>query len=74
MVPETFRADYVAGLVGNFCTAERADEWEAFIKSHAETLPGFERSLAQGSETARLCAALRENSQDALLEAFAAIK
>jgi alanyl aminopeptidase len=54
------------------CTAERADDWQAFIESHAASLPGYERSLAQATESVRLCAALREASEDELMTAFAA--
>ena len=72
MIPQTFRSNVVPGFGGAFCSMERADEWQAFVESHAEELPGYERDLAQATESVRLCAALREASADALVEAFAA--
>ena len=50
---------------------KRADEWQAFVEARGEQLPGYERDLAQATESVRLCAALRNASQDALVEAFA---
>lgn len=72
MIPQTFRSNVVPEFGGAFCSMARADEWQAFIESHAEDLPGYERDLAQVTESVRLCAALREASGDALVEAFAA--
>jgi alanyl aminopeptidase len=69
-IPESFRANVVPGFGGAFCSMERADEWQAFVESHAEELPGYERDLAQATESVRLCAALREASADKLVEAF----
>ena len=40
----------VPGFGGYFCSAERADEWQAFIESRADSLPGYERDLAQATE------------------------
>ena len=40
-VPETFRS----GIVPAFGSADRADEWQDFIVSHADSLPGYERTL-----------------------------
>jgi alanyl aminopeptidase len=71
-IPETFRSKTLPSLGAAFCTAERADDWQAFIESHAASLPGYERSLAQATESVRLCAALREASEDELMTAFAA--
>jgi alanyl aminopeptidase len=71
MIPESFRSNVVPGLGGSFCSLERADEWQAFVESHADALPGYERDLAQATESVRLCAALRDASEDALVAAFA---
>jgi alanyl aminopeptidase len=70
-IPETFRSNTVPSFGGAFCSNERADDWQAFIESHADSLPGYERSLAQATESVRLCAGLREASEDDLLAAFA---
>lgn len=66
-VPETFRS----GIVPAFGSADRADEWQDFIVSHADSLPGYERTLAQATESIRLCAALRKANADELVTAFA---
>jgi alanyl aminopeptidase len=71
-IPETFRSSIVPAFGSAFCSADRADEWQDFIVSHADSLPGYERPLAQATETVRLCAALREASADELVTAFAA--
>jgi alanyl aminopeptidase len=71
-IPETFRSNIVPAFGSAFCSADRADEWQDFIVSHADSLPGYERPLAQATETVRLCAALREASADELVTAFAA--
>jgi alanyl aminopeptidase len=70
-IPETFRSSTVPAFGGAFCSNERADDWQAFIEAHADSLPGYERSLAQATESVRLCAGLREASEDDLLTAFA---
>jgi len=71
-IPETFRSGTVPAFGGAFCTDDRADEWQDFIEAHADSLPGYERTLAQTTESVRLCAALREASADDLLGAFTA--
>jgi aminopeptidase N len=71
-VPEQFRSGVVPSLGGSFCSADRADEWQDFVVSRADSLPGYERSLAQTTESVRLCAALREASSDELADAFVA--
>jgi len=71
-VPETFRSSAVPSMGGSFCSTARADEWQDFIVSHADSLPGYERSLAQATESVRLCAALREASAGELVAAFEA--
>jgi len=70
-IPETFRSTTVPALGGAFCNADRADEWQAFVVSHAADLPGYERTLAKATESVRLCAALRKESEDDLVAAFA---
>ena len=59
LMPDAFRGR-LPSFGRSFCSNERADEWRSFIQSHAGSLPGYERSLAQADETVRLCAALRE--------------
>jgi len=70
MIPETFRASTVPSLGGAFCSTERADDWQAFVLSHADELPGYERSLAQTIESIRLCSALRQAKANELVAAF----
>lgn len=60
LTPDSFRGQVLPGLGSGFCSNERATDWSGFIESHAEQLPGYERSLAQATESIRLCAALRE--------------
>jgi alanyl aminopeptidase len=72
-IPASFRSGVVPALGGSFCSAARADEWEAFVLSHAEKIPGYERSLAQATESIRLCAGLRNAKGGELLAAFEAI-
>jgi alanyl aminopeptidase len=71
-VPERFRSGSVPAFGGSFCRLDRADEWQDFILSHADSLPGYERTLAQTVEGIRLCAALRDTNADELVTAFAA--
>lgn len=71
-IPETFRPNVVPAFGSAFCSADRADEWQDFIVSHADSLPGYQRSLAQATESVQLCAALRKASADQLVRAFAA--
>jgi alanyl aminopeptidase len=70
MVPESFRSNVVPSLGGAFCSDERADEWQRFVTSHADELPGYERDLAQTIEGIRLCAALRQANAAELIAAF----
>jgi alanyl aminopeptidase len=69
-LPDSYRARALPAFGGAFCSAERADEWRAFIEARAEQLPGYERSLAQAIETVRLCAAQREAKAAELVTAF----
>lgn len=56
--PEVRKAQ-TAGVVAYFCKPAEIDEAIEFIESQAELIPGYERRLAQASESARLCAAFR---------------
>jgi alanyl aminopeptidase len=69
-LPDSYRARALPAFGSAFCSAERADEWQAFIEARAEQLPGYERSLAQAIETVRLCAALRDAKAAELVTAF----
>jgi alanyl aminopeptidase len=57
-LPE-IRKPQIAGVTGYFCSVRKATEAEAFLEEQAHLIPGYERSLAQGIETATLCSALR---------------
>jgi alanyl aminopeptidase len=57
-------------LGSSFCSVDKANEWRAFVTSHADKLPGYERDLAQATESIRLCAALREASATELIAAL----
>ena len=70
MMPGALTGGIVPTLGKSFCTVERADEWHAFITAHADKLPGYERDLAQATESVRLCAALRAESGAELVAAF----
>jgi alanyl aminopeptidase len=69
-LPDSYRARAVPAFGSAFCSAERADGWQAFIEARADQLPGYERSLAQAIETVRLCAALREAKAAELVTAL----
>lgn len=53
------RKPQTARLVSYFCTSDEIDDAIAFVETQASLIPGYERRLAQASETARLCAAFR---------------
>jgi alanyl aminopeptidase len=74
MFPEFFRSRAVPALGSHFCSTKRADEWEAFIHAHADKIPGYERDLAQATESIRLCAALSEAQGVDLLAALEAYR
>ena len=73
MIPEMFRARVVPAFGSYLCTAQQADEWQAFIEGHAADLPGYERALAKATETIRLCAALKQANGEELVEAFSSL-
>ena len=66
------RKPQTAGVVANFCTAEAIEDAISFIESKAALMPGYERRLAQASETAQLCAAFRAEKGNELAEALLA--
>ncbi|MEM1147326.1 MAG: M1 family aminopeptidase [Pseudomonadota bacterium] len=66
------RKPQTAGLVARFCTPREIDDAIAFIESKASLIPGYERRLAQASETARLCAAFRAEKGAELAETLRA--
>ena len=70
MMGGVLTAGIIPSLGGSFCTVQRADDWHAFIIEHADQLPGYERDLAQATESVRLCAALRAESGADLVTAF----
>jgi aminopeptidase N len=70
MIPETFRSNIVPALGSYFCSADKAEKWESFVNSQADRIPGYERDLAQATESIRLCAALKQAQSADLLAAF----
>ena len=66
------RKPQTARLVGYFCPAEDIDAAIAFLQSKADAMPGYERQLAQASESARLCAAFRAEKGNELAGALLA--
>ena len=73
MVPETRRSGTVPAFAGAFCSNKRAEDWGVFIHSHADKMPGYERSLAQTVESILLCAALKHAKADELVAAFSGL-
>jgi len=70
LLPGGLTGSILPSLGNAFCTVEKADEWREFVISYADELPGYERDLAQATESVRLCAALRETSAAKLAAAF----
>ena len=64
------RKPQTARIVGNFCDAAKIDDAIAFIESKSDLIPGYERRLAQASESARLCAAFRAAKGEELANAL----
>eukprot|EP00903_Cladosiphon_okamuranus_P004372 g4370.t1 len=60
----------MAETVANFCDSALIDEAVSFFQQNAALIPGYERRLAQGQETARLCAAFRTTKSQSLATAF----
>ncbi len=72
LIPQSYRPNVMPALGSSFCSVEKAREWEEFIISLADELPGYERDLAQATESIRLCAALRQAQGQDLLAALQA--
>jgi aminopeptidase N len=66
------RKPQTARLVSYFCTSDEIDDAIAFVETQASLIPGYERRLAQASETARLCAAFRAEKGTELAAALEA--
>jgi len=71
MMPESFRSNVMPALGGYFCNSDRAIEWRAFVTSHGDKLPGYERGLAKATERNHLCSALRQARAAELVDTFA---
>ncbi|WP_084421250.1 M1 family metallopeptidase [Henriciella litoralis] len=67
--PEIRKAQ-TAGGVANFCTPDETKAARAFYTSKAKLMPGYERSLAQGEESANLCSAFRDEKAEELKKAL----
>ncbi len=67
------RKPQTARLVSYFCTSDEIDDAIAFVETQASLIPGYERRLAQASETARLCAAFRAEKGTELAAALEAL-
>ncbi len=67
------RKPQTARLVSYFCTSDEIDDVIAFVETQASLIPGYERRLAQASETARLCAAFRAEKGTELAAALEAL-
>ncbi|MEM5516157.1 M1 family metallopeptidase [Henriciella sp. AS95] len=65
------RKPQTASVVQNFCDADKLAEGTAFFREKASAIPGYERSLAQGSEGAELCSAFRAEKLNELRAAIA---
>ncbi|MFC3202797.1 M1 family metallopeptidase [Alteromonas oceani] len=59
-IPDNLRGAAFPPLAGELCSMNKADDWEKFIVSRAEQLPGYERSLGQTLEKIRRCARLKD--------------
>jgi alanyl aminopeptidase len=64
------RKPQTAGAVAYFCEKEDIRKASKFMTDNADAMPGYERSLAQGEESANLCAAFREQKIADLKTAF----
>ncbi|MEL6257961.1 MAG: M1 family metallopeptidase [Pseudomonadota bacterium] len=68
-VSPELRKPQLARAVGTFCDVETLPEAIAFIEGKAQQIPGYERTLAQSSEGAKLCVALKEAKGEELANA-----
>ncbi len=64
------RAGYLPYATMSFCSAERADEAEAFFGERVTELPGGPRNLATSLEAMRLCAARVESQRESVVAFF----
>ncbi|MCR9194788.1 MAG: ERAP1-like C-terminal domain-containing protein [Hyphomonas sp.] len=64
------RKPQTARLVSYFCTEDEINDAIAFLETQASLMPGYERRLAQATESARLCAAFRAEKGTELAEAL----
>ena len=69
LIPE-IRKPQIAGITGSFCTAAETEEASTFFEAHADQIPGYERSLAQGVERSQLCSALKAAKAEEVKAAF----
>lgn len=69
-LPEV-RKPVIARLAGSFCDAEQTDAAASFFVENASLIPGYERSLAQSTESSKLCAALKSEKAAELSDALA---
>ncbi len=72
-VPQ-IRQPRLGAAVGSFCDADLGAAAEAFIRTKADLIPGYERSLAQGGERAALCATLKAEKGAELADALSALE
>ncbi len=70
-VPDV-RLGGMPSFANGFCSTARRDEIEIFFKSHANIIPGYERSLAQTLEAIELCSALKSAKAEELKKALKA--
>ncbi len=70
-LPEVRKAQS-ASLAGSACSTSRAARAKAFFESKAALIPGYERPLALGLESAALCAAFVEQRLPELASALSA--
>ena len=66
----TTRKGYAPFFVGGFCSAERADEVEAFFTPRVAELPGGPRNMRSTVEAIRLCGARVEAQRESAQEFF----
>lgn len=66
------RKPQTARLVSYFCTSDEIDDAIAFVETQASLISGYERRLAQATESARLCAAFRAEKGTELAAALEA--
>jgi len=68
----TWRKGAVVAVGGGFCSAQRADQVEAFFADRVDAWEGGPRALAQTLERIRLCAAQRARHAEVVTALFSA--